>query len=85
LIELSLNELHSALVAFTLYEERVNDVVVLVQYCHDNLVPEALREMITLYAVCKIEKLWVSEEFQGLVEAHGELSRALIGHMVKAL
>ncbi|KAL7924860.1 hypothetical protein ACQKWADRAFT_286178 [Trichoderma austrokoningii] len=85
LMDLSLAELHGALVAFTLYEERVNDVVVLVRYCYDNLVPEALREMITLYAVCKIEKLWVSEEFQGLVEAHGELSRSLIGFMVKAL
>lgn len=85
LMELSLNELHGALVAFTLYEERVNDAVVLVRYCYDNLVPEALREMITLYAVCKIEKLWVSEEFQALVEAHGELSRSLIGHLVKAL
>lgn len=85
LMELSLNELHGALVAFTLYEERINDVVVLVRYCYDNLVPDALREMITLYAVCKIEKLWVSEEFQVLVEAHGELSRSLIGHMVKAL
>lgn len=85
LMELSLNELHGALVAFTLYEERINDVVVLVRYCYDNLVPEALREMITLYAVCKIDKLWVSEEFQALVEAHGELSRSLIGHMVKAL
>lgn len=85
LMELSLNELHGALVAFTLYEERVNDVVELVRYCYDNLVPDALREMITLYSVCKIEKLWVSEEFQVLVEAHGELSRSLIGHMVKAL
>ncbi|KAM0460812.1 hypothetical protein ACHAO4_001604 [Trichoderma viride] len=85
LMELSLSELHGALVTFRLYEERVNDVVELVRYCYDNLVPEALREMITLYAVCKIEKLWVSEEFQVLVEVHGELSRSLIGHMVKAL
>lgn len=80
-----MSELHGALVAFTLHEERINDVVVLVRYCYDNLAPEALREMITLYAVCKIEKLWASEEFQALVEAHGELSRSLIGHMVDAL
>jgi hypothetical protein len=85
LMELSLNELHSTLVTFTLHDERVNDIVALVSYCYENLVPESLREIVALYAACKVEKLWPSEEFQALVETHGELSRSLIGSMVKVV
>lgn len=85
LMDLSLNELHGTLVRFTLYKERINDVVALIRYCYENLVPEPLREVVALYTACKLEKLWLSEEFHALVEAYGELSKTLFGLIVNVL
>lgn len=85
LMNLSLNELHGTLVRFTLYKERINDVVTLIRYCYENLVPEPLREVVALYTACKLEKLWLSEEFHALVEAYGELSKTLFGLIVNVL
>ncbi|PTB43549.1 hypothetical protein M441DRAFT_78540 [Trichoderma asperellum CBS 433.97] len=85
LMDLSLNELHGTLVRFTLYKERINDVVALIRYCYENLVPEPLREVVALYTACKLEKLWLSEEFHALVETYGELSKTLFGLIVKVL
>ncbi|KAL7954415.1 hypothetical protein V8C34DRAFT_317318 [Trichoderma compactum] len=70
---------------FTLYDERVNDVVALLDYCYENSTPEELRNLVTLYAACRIDKLWKSEKFCALVEAHSELSMALLGLMVNEL
>lgn len=81
----SLNELHGTLEKFTLHKERVDDVVALVDYCYENSAPEPLRDLVTLYAACKIDKLWKSEQFSALVEAHSELSMALLGLMVNEL
>ncbi|PNP53799.1 hypothetical protein THARTR1_05923 [Trichoderma harzianum] len=81
----SLNELHWTLEKFTLHDERVNDVVALVDYCYENLAPELLRNLVTLYAACKIDKLWKSEQFCALVETHSELSMALLRLMVNEL
>lgn len=81
----SLNELHGTLEKFTLYKERVDDVVALVHYCYENSAPEPLRDLVTLYAACKIDKLWKSEQFCALVEAYSELSMALLGLMVNEL
>ncbi|KAH8130620.1 hypothetical protein LI328DRAFT_161660 [Trichoderma asperelloides] len=85
LMDFSLNELHGTLVRFTLYKERINDVVALIRYCYENLVPEPLREVVTLYTACKLEKLWLSEEFHALVETYGELSKTLFGLIVNVL
>ncbi|KAH6603472.1 hypothetical protein Trco_008247 [Trichoderma cornu-damae] len=85
LMDLSLNELHGTLVKFTLHEERINDIVALVCYCYENLAPQPLRELISLYAACKVDKLWPSERFQELAEAHSELSKALLGLIVNIL
>lgn len=85
LMDLSLNELHGTLVRFTLHTERVNDVVALIRYCYENTVPEPLREVVTLYAACKLQKLWLSEEFHALVETYGELSKNLFGLIVNVI
>ncbi|QYT00954.1 BTB domain-containing protein [Trichoderma simmonsii] len=81
----SLDELHGTLERFTLHKERVDDVVALVDYCYENMAPEPLRDLVTLYAACKINKLWKSEKFCALVEAHSDLSMALLGLMVNEL
>ncbi|KAK4067415.1 uncharacterized protein Triagg1_7595 [Trichoderma aggressivum f. europaeum] len=81
----SLNGLHWTLENFTVHQERVDDVVTLVEYCYENLAPEPLRNLVTLYAACKIDKLWKSDKFCALVEAHSELSMALLGLMVNEL
>ncbi|OPB42063.1 hypothetical protein A0O28_0031800 [Trichoderma guizhouense] len=81
----SLIDLHGTLERFTLHNERVNDIVALVDYCYENMAPEPLRDLVTLYAACKIDKLWKSERFCALVEAYSELSMALLGLMVNEL
>ncbi|KAL7913169.1 hypothetical protein GGI35DRAFT_279521 [Trichoderma velutinum] len=77
----SLNELHGTLEGFTLHKERVNDVVALLDYCYEDSAPERLRNLVTLYAACKMDKLWKSEQFLALVAANSELSIALLGLM----
>ncbi|KAK5995644.1 hypothetical protein PT974_04059 [Cladobotryum mycophilum] len=85
LMEVSLDQLHGTLTRFRLYKGRMNDIVTLIDYCYSHMVPEPLRKLVIGYAACKIDKLWISEEFQELVETHGELSRALIGSMLNRL
>ncbi|KAL7932783.1 hypothetical protein V8C35DRAFT_322959 [Trichoderma chlorosporum] len=78
----SLTQLHSLLEGFTLHENRIDDIVALIRYCYENLAPESLRSLVTLYAACKMDKLWKNKQFQALVAAHSELSMALLGLMV---
>ncbi|KAL7920766.1 hypothetical protein ACQKWADRAFT_297261 [Trichoderma austrokoningii] len=85
LMDLSLNELHGTLLRFTLYKERITDVVALLRYCYESQVPEPLRELVALYAACKLDKLWQSEEFHALVETYGEPSKTLFGLIVNVL
>ncbi|KAK5994166.1 hypothetical protein PT974_07608 [Cladobotryum mycophilum] len=85
LMEASLDQLHGILTRFRLYKGRMKDIVMLVDYCYSNMVPEPLRKLVIRYTACKVDKLWLSEEFQELVEAHGELSRALIGSILNRL
>ncbi|EHK24852.1 uncharacterized protein TRIVIDRAFT_61610 [Trichoderma virens Gv29-8] len=79
LMQHSLTELQAELERFTLHKQRTGDVITLVRYCYENPVPEALTDLVTLYAACKINTLWQIEQFRALVEAHSELSMALFG------
>ncbi|KND89567.1 hypothetical protein TOPH_05669 [Tolypocladium ophioglossoides CBS 100239] len=85
LAQLSFLKLRGTLVAFELFDERTGDVVELLRYCYMDPVPEKLRELVVHFVACHVEKLWKNEEFQGLVEAYGELSRALVGKLLARL
>ncbi|KAJ4251523.1 hypothetical protein NW762_011510 [Fusarium torreyae] len=85
LMDLSLGKLHDELRVVDLTEKNTKSVLELLRYAFYNPVSEALRKMVTCYAVCVVEQLWEEEEFQDLVEDNGALSKALVGTLLRRL
>jgi hypothetical protein len=88
---LALHKLRQTLIKFTLYRERIGDIVELARYSYANT-PElsggvvggnmdALRELVLDYLVCKVEYVVESEKFLLLMEEGG----ALASGMMKAI
>ncbi|VTT78842.1 unnamed protein product [Fusarium fujikuroi] len=61
------------------------NMVELVRYTFEDLVPDQLRDMVIDFSGCVIEKLWGLKEFDELLEKHGILSKALIGKLLYRL
>lgn len=66
---LTLHKLRNALVEFTLHRSRLGDIVPLIRYSYENIaglneLPTDLRELVAVYAACKVEELWESTGFQ---------------------
>ena len=85
--ELSKHKLHRSLVAFTLYTERVGDIVALLRYVYANTpdrdhVRDALRELVMQYVVCHYDKMAPSEEFLSLMEEGGACVRDCFSMML---
>ncbi|RGP81429.1 btb poz fold [Fusarium longipes] len=62
-----------------------NNVVELVRYTFEELVPDELRNMVVHFSACVVEHLWKINEFQELVGKYGILSKALVGTMLLRL
>jgi hypothetical protein len=82
LMKASRIKLHRSLTGLPISEEANHDVVELVCYAFEELVPDELRDLVVHYVACFVENLWKIEAFQKLVEKHGNLSKALIGSML---
>ena len=87
---LSLHKLQRTLAGFTLYNERVRDIVDLMQYSDLHTADrsgsiDGLRLLVTHYAACVIEDLVRSDKFQSLLQEAGSLAWDLIGQMLKRL
>jgi len=70
------------------YEERVGDIVDLMQYSYLNTADrsglvDALRLLVIHYAACVVEDLARSIEFLSLLEEAGSLARDLVEQMLK--
>jgi hypothetical protein len=90
LMTLSLKELHKCLQRFQLSSENAEDVVGLAEYCYQNTVdrgssPDRLRELVSMYIACKVEKIWGSRRFREILEKFGEIGKDVIGHMLERL
>ncbi|MCJ1413152.1 hypothetical protein MMC19_007256 [Ptychographa xylographoides] len=79
---LTLYKVHKTLFAFTLYKQRIGDVIKLIKYVYsDDNTPnkedqiDRLRELLILYVVCEIDILSQSEEFLSLLECGGSFVR----------
>lgn len=88
--ELSLNKLHKTLSVFTLYKERVGDIVDLMRYSYANTVhrspsDDPLRSLVIHYAACEVENLVPNSEFKALLEEPGELASDLVVKMINRL
>lgn len=85
LADVALSKLYLALVRYFHKENTLDVIVSLLQVCLEEPTPERLRDMITHYAACMVEDLWKKEDFQQLLEDHGDFSRALVGMMLHRL
>lgn len=87
---LSLHKLQCTLVEFTLYDERVEDIVDLMRYSYANTADcvgyiDDLRLLVAHYAAYVVEDLAQSLGFQSLLEEAGSLARDLVEQMVRRL
>ncbi|KAK0645424.1 hypothetical protein B0T16DRAFT_492583 [Cercophora newfieldiana] len=64
-------------------DEVVEDVAELMEYCYEEPRPVDLTKLLSLYAACKVNKLWRSETFRDVFSQHKELSLSLVGAMVQ--
>lgn len=85
LMELSYSCIHRVLCNLDLRAETLADIIALVHYCYETPAPPDLKELVVLYSACNIEKLWVDEQFQHIIEIHGDLSRAVIASLLGRL
>lgn len=88
--QLSLYKLHQTLSDFTLYKERIGDIVALMQYSYDNTphlssINDPLRSLVIHYATCVVEDLVQSSEFKALLEEARQLASDLILKMINRL
>lgn len=88
--KLSLSKLHKTLSVFTLWMERVGDIVALMRYSYANTVyrspsNDPLRLLVIHYATCVVEQLVKSSEFKALLEEPGELASDLVVKMIHRL
>lgn len=87
---LSLHKLHQILLGFTLNDERIDDVVNLIQYTYSNTVSlsestDDLRILVTLYAAHQVEMLGRNDNFSSLLEEHGAFGKDLLKQMLGRL
>ncbi|EFY88923.1 hypothetical protein J3458_008903 [Metarhizium acridum] len=85
LMELSYDRIHHTLCNLDLRTETLADIIALVHYCYETPAPPDLKELVVLYSACNIETLWVDEQFQHIIETHGDLSRAVIASLLGRL
>lgn len=88
--KLSLLNLQKTLVAFTLYEKRICDIVALITCIYENTDGNdtgeySLRDLITHYTACKIEILDKDAAFRELLAEYEEFSADLVQKMIERL
>jgi len=88
--DLSLHKLQRTLSEFTLYNERIEDIVNLLRYSYSNTTGRlesvnGLRLLVVYYSACVVEDLSQSKEFQLLLQEVGLLARDLVEQMLQRL
>ncbi len=87
---LALHKLQRTLLKFTLYKERVGDVVGLIEYTYNNTPQlsegmDQLRYLVIVYTAYVVEYLTHNDRFQSLLDEGRGLAKDLISQMVKRL
>ncbi len=83
----ALRKLHRVLVQLNEHDKSIGAIVELARYSyqHTRDQNDRLRLMINMYAACKAENLWESQDFRSLVETNSDFSVTFIGDMVRRL
>ncbi|ENH66296.1 hypothetical protein FOC1_g10001938 [Fusarium oxysporum f. sp. cubense race 1] len=82
LAEVSHGKLHHDLVDLERQDMDSKNVVELVRYAFEELVPDQLRDLVVHFSACVVERIWGDKIFQELLEKHGILSEALIRRLL---
>jgi hypothetical protein len=87
---LSLHKLHRTLVEFTLFPQRVGDIVDLIRFSYSNTFDspgrrDQLRDLVVQYAACVTKSLANNAEFLSLLEEPGSLASDLVCQLLERL
>lgn len=88
--ELAIKKLRRVLSRFTLHAERTNDIVELVKYIYANTMDldtgiDRLRDLISDYVVCHLEKIVKDEAFSKLLQENGDVAKDLMPKITQRL
>ncbi|KAM0816225.1 putative BTB domain-containing protein [Seiridium cardinale] len=86
----ALGKLHRTLVRFRVFEERIPDIVTLIDYGFNNTTDkggeqDGLRSLLCMYTACKLEDLWSDADFQNLFREHGDFSHGVLSNLLSRL
>lgn len=85
---MTLHKLHKSLCRFTLYKERIGDVLDLMRYVYAhtlNSKEEPMRALVSQYVVAKIENFNGTHEFEEFLQEPGSHTGDLLLHVIKRL
>ncbi|EXL90100.1 hypothetical protein NOF04DRAFT_3417 [Fusarium oxysporum II5] len=85
LAEISRGKLYHDLIDLERKGMDSKNVVELVRYAFEELVPDQLRDLVVDFSACVVERIWGDKKFQKLLEKHGILSKALIKQLLLRL
>ncbi|EXJ60379.1 hypothetical protein A1O7_04531 [Cladophialophora yegresii CBS 114405] len=90
LLNLVLQKLRLNLSRFILHSRRIGDVVELLQYAYENTADyrdgiDRLRDMVTDYVVCHLEKIVGHSDFGKLLKENGDVAKDLMPKLVRRL
>jgi hypothetical protein len=82
--------LQRTLTEFTLYDERIENIINLLRYSYSNTTDHSesiddLRLLVVHYSACVVENLSRSNEFQLLLKKVGSFARDLVKQMLERL
>ncbi|KAK6087793.1 hypothetical protein SCUP234_01432 [Seiridium cupressi] len=86
----ALGRLHRTLVCFRVFEERIPDIVALIEYGFNNTIDkggeqDGLRSLLCMYTACKLEDLWSNADFQNLFREHGDFAHGVLSNLLSRL
>ncbi|RBR15759.1 hypothetical protein FVER53590_25937 [Fusarium verticillioides] len=85
LAEISCGELYDGLIDLYKKGGDYNNMVELVRYTSEELVPDQLKNMVVDFSACVAENLWKIRRFHELLEKDSVLSKALIRGLIRRL
>lgn len=76
-------KLHQSLVRFKLHDQRLIDIIRLLEYCYDkDRLSDGIRQIVAHYAAIHVDRLWKIEDFVHLMGRNGNFAMDLMDMLV---
>ncbi|KEZ44978.1 hypothetical protein SAPIO_CDS2363 [Scedosporium apiospermum] len=85
LASLSIHRLHQCLCVYDVREDTLEDIVELLRFTFEEETPDLLRQLVSLFTACYIEKLWPHKGFKDLLRTYEDLFERVIGSTLDRL